>query len=440
MSLHGDYRYDFLKNTSTELQKQEECLERALVQEITNTPTIVCGYSGRDISVMNAFRQAYGQKGAGTLYWCVQDADNIAPQVRSLINSVRSNGRTAYLVPIQGFDDLMVRVALHCLDHTGQERVTQLIAQNVGTDGPRRTPFRIEIDHPTVVLKSNAFEIECPSEAIAFEPRSWPDSSVWRWVRDQTSEREVVAVPFKGQIFALGTVDDIRACFGDNIRHRPQRTPLFAGHLRHENGAITSLLREALVRSMTHAAGVQSDGSRELWLTNSSRQEVLDGETYLVFNSVHLTLRQVDARTLLILKPSLKVLTPTGEAAPREVTDALKLRILGYQHNKEFNDAVNEWRQVLLAADAAQKSYEYPPSCASAFRFLIRKAPVFAEISGQRNMPRITVQPRFRALLKQRGIEISEPALLFSDRSGASTARDPHPCAASSTIGPSITR
>jgi hypothetical protein len=427
VSLHGDYRYDSLKNTTTELQKQEECLERALVQEITNTPTIVCGYSGRDISVMNAFRQAYGQKGAGTLYWCVQDADNIAPQVRSLINSARSNGRTAYLVPIQGFDDLMVRVALHCLDHPGQERVTQLIAQNVGTDGPRRTPFRIEIDHPTAVLKSNAFEIECPSEAIAFEPRSWPDSSVWRWVRDQTSEREVVAVPFKGQIFALGTVDDIRACFGDNIRHRPQRTPLFAGHLRHENGAITSLLREALVRSMTHAAGVQSDGSRELWLTNSSRQEVLDGETYLVFNSVHLTLRQVDARTFLILKPSLKVLTPTGEAAPREVTNALKLRILGYQHNKEFNDAVNEWRQVLLAADAAQKSYEYPPSCASAFRFLIRKAPVFAEISGQRNMPRITVQPRFRALLKQRGIEISEPALLFSDRSGSSTARDPHP-------------
>jgi hypothetical protein len=88
---------------------------------------------------------------------------------------------------------------------------------------------------------------------------------------------------------------------------------------------------------------------------------------------------------------------------------------------------VNEWRQVLLAADAAQKSYEYPPSRASAFRFLIRKAPVFAEISGQRNMPRITVQPRFRALLKQRGIEISEPALLFSDRAGSSTARDPHP-------------
>ena len=133
------------------------------------------------------------------------------------------------------------------------------------------------------------------------------------WVRDQTSGRDVVAVPFKGQVFALGAVDDIRACFGANIKDRPQRTPLLAGNLRYEDGAITLLLREALIRSMVHATGVQSDGSRELWLTNSGRQERLDGETYSVFNSVYLTLRQVDTRTFLIMKPSLKVLTRTGE-------------------------------------------------------------------------------------------------------------------------------
>lgn len=427
VSLHGDYRYDSLKNTSDELRQQEEGLERALVQELTNTPAIVCGYSGRDTSVMAAFLQAYGRKGAGTLYWCVQDADNIAPQVRSLVQHARLHGRTAYLVPIQGFDDLMVRLGLHCLGQPGQERVSRRIAQNVGASGPSCSPFRIDNDHPVAVLKSNAFEIECPSEAIAFEPKTWPDSGVWRWVREQTTGRNVVAVPFKGQVFALGAADDIRACFGDNMKDRPQRTPLFAGNLRREDGAINSLLRESLVRSMVHATGLQSDGSRELWQTNSPRRETFDGETYFIFNSVHLTLRQVDTRTFLILKPSLKVLTSAGEAAPHEASNALKLRILGYQHNKEFNDAVNEWRQVLLATDAAHKTYEYPPSCASAFRFLIRRAPAFAEIFGHRRMPRIAVQPRVRPLLKQRGIEISEPELLFCNKAGTSPARDPHP-------------
>jgi hypothetical protein len=50
VSLHGDYRYDALKNTQQELQDQERELEQALVRELTNTPTIVCGYSGRERS------------------------------------------------------------------------------------------------------------------------------------------------------------------------------------------------------------------------------------------------------------------------------------------------------------------------------------------------------------------------------------------------------
>ena len=113
VSLHGDYRYDSLKNTATELQQQERELEQALVQEFTNAPVIVCGYSGRDESVMRAFSEAYGRKGAGSLYWCVQDAENVATPVKGLVQHARAHGRTACVIPIQGFDDLMVRLALH---------------------------------------------------------------------------------------------------------------------------------------------------------------------------------------------------------------------------------------------------------------------------------------------------------------------------------------
>jgi hypothetical protein len=31
---------------------------------------IVCGYSGRDRSIMDALRDACAQQGSGTLYWC----------------------------------------------------------------------------------------------------------------------------------------------------------------------------------------------------------------------------------------------------------------------------------------------------------------------------------------------------------------------------------
>jgi hypothetical protein len=427
VSLHGDYRYDALKNTEDEVQHQEQELEQALIGELTDTPVIVCGYSGRDASIMRAFLQAFGRKGAGTLYWCVQDPQNVAPSVKELVQQARASGRQAYIVPTQGFDDLMARLALHCMDSLGQKEIAKLIAQNAGGTTSTRVPFHVEGDHPTSILKSNAFEIDCPSEAIAFELKSWPTTFVWKWVRSQTEGKNVVAVPFKGQIFALGMVDDIRTCFGDHIKGLPQRTPLFGSNLRHEDGAITSLLQESLIRSIVGATTLKSDGSRELWAPETTRSEQLQGSAYNVCDSVHISLRHIENRNYMILKPSVKVFKQTGEVASREISNTIKLRVLGYQHNKEFNDAVNFWRQAILTRDSSQKIYEYPPACGSAFRFLIRNVPVFAEILGKRGMPAISIQPRIRSFLKQRGVEIVEPDLLFSNRLGNGMVRDVHP-------------
>src|SRR5438445_1579185 len=153
----------------------------------------------------------------------------------------------------------MVRLALRCLDTPVQTKAIELIAQNSGGSDAPRSPFRIEAADPTSILKSNAFEIECPSEVLACELKEWPKEHVWRWVREQTSSRNVIAVPFKGKVFALGTVDDVRACFGENIKEGPLRTPLAEDSLRFEDGAITSLMLEALVSSMAMATGTLAD-------------------------------------------------------------------------------------------------------------------------------------------------------------------------------------
>lgn len=427
VSLHGDYRYDQLKNTADEIKRQESDLQLGLIEELKDSPVIILGYSGRDESIMSTLSRGVEQKGAGSLYWCVQDSDNIPKPVLDLISQARRQGHTAYIVSTQGFDDTMMRLALHCLDPAGQASAAQIISQNTGgADTPRRH-FRIASGNPISILKSNAFEIECPSEVLAFELKEWPKEFVWKWVREQTVGKNVVAVPYKGQIFALGTVDDIRSCFGDNIKDRPQRAPISQDNLRFEDGAITSLMREALVRSIVIATGMREDHSHELWSPESPRYEQLDGESFCVYQSVHLSLRQIEKRSFLVMKPSIKVLDASGEVVPHLKANPIKLRILGWQHNKEFNEAVNFWRGKLLSTDSPQKVYEYPHNCGSSFRFLIRRSPAFAEVSGGRGTPIITIEPRFRPLIKQRGIQIGEPDLVFANRSGTGTVRDAHP-------------
>jgi hypothetical protein len=427
VSLHGDYRYDSLKNTDIELQRQEHRLQESLIRQFTDTPVVVCGYSGRDASVMKAFNAAFASKGAGALYWCVHDTNRVPVAVRDLVSRARAQGRTAYIVSTHGFDDLMVRLSLHCLDSTDQQRIGQLIAENAGGDTRARMPFQVEGHHPTAVLKSNAFEIECPSEAICFELHEWPQLQVWHWVRSKTAGKNVVAVPFKGQIVSLGAVDDLRACFGDNIKGRPQRSPLFGGHLRYDDGAITCMFREALVRSIVHGTRFQTDGNREIWAPDTAREEPFQGVVYTVYESVCLSLRQINRSSFLVLKPSLKILTASGDPPSLEVGRDLKQRILGYQHNKEFNDAVNYWRAAFFDGPAQKKPYEYPPSCASSFVFSVRKAPVFVEILGSKTMPAISVRLSLKPFLKQAGFEIAEPQLMFAGRTGKGMARDAHP-------------
>ena len=126
VSMHGDYRYDPLKNTAEELQRQEAALHNALVAELRDTSLVVAGYSGRDQSLMDALRAAYASPAAASSIGAASPRPNRPLHVAELIEHVRSHGRKAYFVASLGFDDLLTRLSLHCLQ--GDARKAALAA------------------------------------------------------------------------------------------------------------------------------------------------------------------------------------------------------------------------------------------------------------------------------------------------------------------------
>ena len=211
VSLHGDYRYDELKNTPDELQRQEEALRGALVDELRQRTLIVCGYSGRDQSIMETLHAACAAKGSGALYWCGYGDGDIPEAIARLIAHARVHGRQAFYVPSLGFDDLMARLALHCLDGERREAARGDIDALAPADLLARTPFQVVEHRANTLIKSNAFEIDCPAEVLSFGLKAWPSEKVWSWVREQTRARAVVAVPFKGKILPMTTARRITA-------------------------------------------------------------------------------------------------------------------------------------------------------------------------------------------------------------------------------------
>jgi hypothetical protein len=356
VSLHGDYRYDDLKNTPEELQRQEKALRDALIEEVRQRPLIVCGYSGRDGSIMEALRAAFGRNGTGALYWCGYGDGDIPEPVAALLSHARLQGGSAYYIRALGFDDLMARLALHCLEDERRDAARKNIAALASDDRLTRAPFQVTEYRANALIKSNAFEIDCPGEVLSFGLKVWPTEKVWSWLHGQIAARQVVAVPFKGKVLALGTIDDIKDAFGDNIEGPVERTPVSPDELRYEDGVIVGLMRAALVRSMAHAAGAATDWHSELWL-NEPLKKVRQGELLCTAHeAVIVFLRRVGGMQYAVVKPSIKVLDLNGAEVPYEIAGPVKLGILGYQHNKPFNIAVNKWRDRLSPGTARRHS------------------------------------------------------------------------------------
>jgi len=166
----------------------------------------------------------------------------------------------------------------------------------------------------------------------------------------------------------------LKDCFRDEIKGFVGRTPISERDLRYEDSVISHLMRVTIVRILAQHSGVETDGERDLWLKTSSSRRQEDGIEYALHDSVSVSLRQVAGRQYLLLKPSIKILSPDGKMAPRRTGDSIRIAVLGYQHNKEFNGAVNFWRRKLFGTTGdSQAIFGFPETSGSSFRFLIRR-------------------------------------------------------------------
>jgi hypothetical protein len=185
VALHGDYRYDDLKNTPSELKNQDQQLRDALCKRLANETLIVLGYSGRDRSIMQSLEIAYSQPGKGRLYWCGHGDDEPANSVSQLLELAASNGRTSVYVATQGFDDVMLRLGLECTTGEMRNRIQKMHMSTAPTN--QSAPFKIAVSQTAGVIKSNAFQIECPTELLQFEAKGFDGLGKWGMIEDQCS-------------------------------------------------------------------------------------------------------------------------------------------------------------------------------------------------------------------------------------------------------------
>jgi hypothetical protein len=110
--VHGDFRYQSLKNLPADLIKNDAEIQKCFLAASSRFGMIVSGYSGRDTNVMDMFRSAVGQTNAFPhgLFWTTPRLSDVALPVHDFIVFARSKGISAYLVETGTFDTILTRL------------------------------------------------------------------------------------------------------------------------------------------------------------------------------------------------------------------------------------------------------------------------------------------------------------------------------------------
>lgn len=181
--IHGDFRYQNIKNLSKDLLSNDEKIQECFVAAAGRYGLIVAGYSGRDSNVMAMLEQALAQPNPFPhgIWWTVPQTSSVAPAVVAFIETARAKGVKAHIVETGTFDLMLYKVWRQIPDKP------QLLDDKVRS--ARAHPVSIPLPAPGKsypLLRTNALEIvDAPRQCGIFPVDGVPATDVFSAVREK---------------------------------------------------------------------------------------------------------------------------------------------------------------------------------------------------------------------------------------------------------------
>lgn len=402
--LHGDYRYDTLRNTSDELRALDAEYASELSRLGVELPLLVVGYSGCDESVMSALEATYSRPGRGAIYWLVVAGSEPSPRVRSLVEIAARNGHDAAVVVIDGFDDFLRRAAQLLLP---KEQVAQLVDEERKRAQESRPRFQHH-DYPgrSGVAKSNTWSLVVP-------PTYWacaaPHIDSWAKLRELAGAVPLSAGLLGGRIVALGARADVA-----RLASAPETAvedAEFTSFDLKEDSVLHGVLCDYVARSLAGSKWSLARRRGRQVLFHRNESSPLQGfPGFRWCPAAELGIHFDGRGAVLTVVPDRHVFADDpGVSVPAEAWWAVNTE-LSRQWNKKFNDEFNRWRDGL-----GLKSADLPLALGvgpSTSVVLVERGPRFATILSpniaDRHNPGIPAD-----YLKLSAFNLREPVLRF---------------------------
>ena len=367
--LHGDFRYDSLKNLSQDLEQQNKELSSCLVNAASRFGFVVVGYSGRDNSVMRLLQQALEAPNPFPhgLYWTVLPEAAVPPAVSRLIEQAESKGVDAAVVEIPTFDAFMLHLWRNLperpADLDAKVRRSQLATVDIPLPAPGRGRPLVRLTGLPVLSTPE----HCHSLTFA-APKEWRD------LRQAMVDSKNRLILTKGaSVLAWGTRRRIRGAFGgdlESIAEAPVPTDIHVSGNHHVKGFFEHALALSLARErpvLTRARGFAAylianphmastndlaplvdivgdiAGAVPGLLTPPIPQNP-NPEQVEWAEALRVSVTQINGRLWMLLHPDLWIWPPRGR---QDAGDFMRQRRRD-RLNRKYNELLDAWLHVLL--------------------------------------------------------------------------------------------
>ncbi|MBY3273699.1 SIR2 family protein [Rhizobium laguerreae] len=379
--LHGDFRFESLKNLTMDLTSQNENLSNSLLAAGSRFGLVVAGYSGRDASVMSLLARVLETPTPFPhgLYWTGLKGSSPHPAVESLLSKAAAAGVKAELVEIETFDALMSRIWRNIDGRPASidAKVRKARISNVSIPIAPKSGKK-------PILRLNALPITLPDRCLQLDLNTTMD---WRSLRTAIADyRRDIVITKANAVWCWGEEARIRQAFGTAIESISEATvpPDFrTGVNLHfkaffEEAIILSLAAgKPLVPRMKPSAGfliadphaadigalaplqriVGKVSGRIPGLFSPVDDYHPEAEMVSWAEALRVSLDRKDDGTWLLLEPDVWIWPPHARKLATEFLDERKSR----RFNGVHNQLLNAWSTIVLGTAERNVSFDIRP-------------------------------------------------------------------------------
>jgi hypothetical protein len=211
--LHGDYRYDKIKNTIQEVQKLENAMNQKFESSLFHGGLIVAGYSGSDESIMSILERNIPKlnflpKG---LIWLKHKYSGLTERTKFLMGKASDKNENSLIIEIDGFDDFMY------LCYQSSSSNNQIINDRWKDFSTRCLPINFSSPKADYFIKLNTFESISIPKPISFDT----NITSWKELREITGTVPLITALFARKIYCFGPLELINKTFHGHILSVP---------------------------------------------------------------------------------------------------------------------------------------------------------------------------------------------------------------------------